>query len=99
MAAPKKTTKTPAPKKLTREIIEIPEFYDTEDNLNRLKRSEFPKTKDGNVAFCDYNITKWKILRKKAEAGQGNKKKARLEKRLAAMKKKEEALVAELATL
>ena len=43
------------------EITEIPTFFDSEDQLRKLKAKDFPKSKAGKLAYCDYMIEKWKI--------------------------------------
>lgn len=99
--ATKKTEKSAkASKPVEAATARIPEFTDSKGTLIPLKRSEFPKTREGRMAFCDYNVEKWMRMRVQAEKGpDSNKKKDRLEKKLAAMQKREAELMAELAAL
>lgn len=48
----------------------VPKIWDEKGELKKLKRPDFPKTKAGKVAFCNYMIEKWKIKKAKAEKGR-----------------------------
>ena len=39
----------------------IPEWKDDDGKLLKLKRADFPYTRDGIIAYCDYRIEYWKI--------------------------------------
>lgn len=40
-------------------VTVIPEFRGKDGALLKLKGRMFPKTKDGKIAFCDYQIARW----------------------------------------
>lgn len=72
------------------EPTEIPEFFDAEGQLKTLKRKDFPNSKDGQIAYCDYQVERWKV------------KKVAVEKRLdplAKKKKRREKLMEQLEKL
>ena len=68
----------------------IPAFKDSEGQLKKLRRTDFPKTKDGKIAFCDYQIARWEI-KKVASAktldpmAKAKRRREKLLKRLAAL--------------
>ena len=68
----------------------IPEFRDKDEQLKKLKASDFPKTKEGKLAYCDYNLERWKDKRKAVEKGLDPKAKKM---------KRREKLLAQLAAL
>lgn len=68
----------------------LPKFKDSEGQLKKLKGSDFPKSKAGKMAFCDYNILKWEIKKVAIEKGMDPAAKA---------KKRREKLLKQLATL
>jgi len=70
--------------------VKMPVILDAEGQLKKLKGSDFPKSKAGKMAFCDYNITKWTMKRKNIETGMDPAAKA---------KKRREKLLKQLATL
>jgi len=80
-----------------KEKVELPEIRDKEGNLFKLKRTDFPMGKEGNVAWCQYQIERWTEKKEKAEKS-GDPKQKKLDK-LARLEKAMEDLKAELAEL
>jgi len=39
---------------------EVPKFFDEAGHLLKLKSRDFPRTKEGKMAYCDYQIERWK---------------------------------------
>ena len=39
-------------------ITKIPEFFDDDGQLRTLKQGHFPNTKDGKMAYCDFQVAK-----------------------------------------
>jgi len=77
--------------KETQKTVEqqIPTIRDSKGVLKKLKSKDFPGTKEGRLAYCDYRIERWKV-RKLVIEKQGDplaKKKARLAKREAEVAK------------
>ena len=89
--SPKKDKKS---KKEKNEVTAIPEIRDKEGHLKTLKRSHFPNTKEGRVAYCDYHIERWKVKRENAlKAGDPlAKKKKRRDKLMEQLKALDEEL-------
>jgi len=74
------------------EVKELPEIRDGEGNLFKLKRTDFPNGKEGNVAWCDYQIERWTEKKEKAiKAGDPRQKKLdklqKLEEQMEQLKK------------
>lgn len=84
----KNAKKTPA------EPTDIPEFKDEEGHLKTLKRSHFPNTRAGRLAYCDYNIERWKVKRENVEKGTDPlaKKKKRRDRLMEQLKALDEEL-------
>ena len=82
--------KTEKPAPVAQPEVKMPDFLDAEGQLKKLKGSDFPKSKAGKMAFCDYNITKWTMKKKNIETGMDPAAKA---------KKRREKLLKQLATL
>ena len=63
-------------KEQEKQIVETPNIWAIGKNnnaigeLRKLKKQDFPKTKEGKVAFCNYMIEKWKAKRTQAEQGK-----------------------------
>jgi len=72
----------------------LPEIKDSEGLLRKLKSSDFPKTKEGKMAYCDYNIEKWTVKKTAVEKGADpkTKKLKRREKLLSALKELDESI-------
>ena len=86
--------------KKTATVEEIPEFEDKDGELLKLNRLDFPKTREGKMAHCDYMILTW-TKKKEAASKRTDAKgraKAKLQRRLDKLKEKREALEAEIAT-
>lgn len=80
-----------APKTATKEVAEtIPAFRDKKEVLVKLKKSDFPRSKKGKVAFCDYMIEVYKERKIAAQNHSGEREK--IEKRITLAKKKLAAL-------
>ena len=73
-----------------RKNMAIPEFKDSDGELKKLKGNDFPTTREGRLAWCDYNIERWN-LKKLAEDVKTDPK--------AKMKKRREKLMKMLADL
>ncbi len=78
-------------------VKEIPIFYDKDEQLRTLKTAHFPKSRAGRMAYCDFQIEKWKVKRIIIETRTDPlaKKRKKREKLLAVLKKLEEELVSE----
>lgn len=77
-AKPKKAKKPPKPK----DDRPVPGFFDEEGKLRKLKGKDFPATREGRMAYCDYQVERWKLKRVAAEK-RGDplaRKKAKVEK-------------------
>ena len=79
------------------EVKEIPEFFDGEGQLKTLRTANFPKSKAGRMAYCDYQVEKWKIKKIAVEKKMDPlaKKKKKREKLQEQLKKLDEELLAE----
>lgn len=84
-----------APEKPERATV-VPTFFDPSGVLLKLRNRDFPKTKAGRMAFCDYNIERWKVRKVRVET-QADPKQRKLKKieKLKDMLAKLEAEVAE----
>lgn len=49
----------------TAEPTAIPKFMDGAGKLLTLHGKDFPKTRDGRVAFCDYQIARWQAKKER----------------------------------
>jgi len=78
-------------------VVNIPNFYTNgkDGQTKKLDRHDFPKTKEGKSAFCDYMVAKWNwrkvVLNTKADPN------AKLEKKKAELQKKIDEINAKLA--
>jgi len=64
----------------TREpVTEVPEFRDAAGNLFKYTRRDFPKSKEGSLGWCDYQIQNWTERKKQVEL-RGDPKKRKLDK-------------------
>ena len=81
------------------EVSAIPEIRDAEGRLLKLKGKDFPKSKEGKLAFCDYQIARWDDKKKDVEAKYDPKKKKlrKLEKLQAQLAKLEAEIASEAA--
>jgi len=63
-------------------VTVIPDFVDKDGELKKLKSKMFPKTKEGKMAYCDYQIKRWEVKKVAVEKGTDplEKKKRRIEK-------------------
>jgi len=77
------------------EITEIPTFRDEQGHLFKLRGKDFPKNKDGKLAYCDYWIEYWNDRKKVIVEGEDPKTKK--EKRLARLRDELAKLEKELA--
>jgi len=79
------------------EPASIPEWADDDGNivLTKLRGSDFPSTKAGKLAYCDYQSAKWAAKKARIEAASDptSKKQAKI----ASLKKKLALLEAEVA--
>lgn len=66
-------------------VTEVPEFYDEDGVLKRLKGSDFPKSTEGRMAHCDYQIEV--IKAKKAKIAERDDPQAKLKRKLERYKK------------
>jgi len=73
---------------------EIPAFKDEEGKLVKLSAKNFPKTKEGRMAFCDYQVLRWTAKKDRiSKAGDPKQKKlAKIEKMKAMIAKLEKEL-------
>ena len=46
-------------------LSEVPKFFDETGQLLKLKSKDFPRTKEGKMAYCDYQIERWKAKRER----------------------------------
>jgi len=69
-------------KEKAEEVTVVPELRDEAGNLFKLKGKDFPKTKEGRIAWCDYQIARWqeKKLAVEKRDDPAAKKLAKLEK-------------------
>jgi len=98
MAKAKKTAKTEKPAaESVEKKVEIPVFVDADGYLRKLRGADFPKSKAGKMAFCDYNVKKWEMKKVKVESGMDPlaKKKKRREKLLAKLEELDKELLGE----
>lgn len=74
----------------------IPDFRDKDGQLLKLRNRDFPGTKEGRMAFCDFQIARWEA-RKVRVTEQADPKQRKLKKieKLKAMLLKLQAEVAE----
>ena len=81
-------------KKDVLEVTEIPSFQDDEGHLKTLKRIHFPNTREGRIAYCDFNIERWKVKKENVIKGTDPlaKKKKRRERLLEQLKALDEEL-------
>jgi len=86
-----------AKKEKAKDTRPVPEIRDKEGNLLKLKPKDFPKSREGKVAYCDYQIARWGEKKVKAERAADPKarKKAKVEKLKAMLEKLEKELSAE----
>lgn len=75
-------------------LTENPAFRDEGGNLFKLRPTDFPKTREGRVGWCDYQIEKW--TDKKAQVEKQADPKARKLAKLEKLKAKLAELEAEL---
>ena len=62
------TPEAPTPEAPTPEApTTLPKFFDESGVLLKLRSREFPKTKVGRMAFCDYQIERWKARKVRVE--------------------------------
>lgn len=90
----------PAPtkeKKVAPIVEAIPSFVDESGNLKKLRGRDFPKTKEGKTAFCDYQIAKWTRKRDRVaiSADPKAKKLKKIEKLKSLLAKLEEDMAKE----
>jgi uncharacterized protein YigA (DUF484 family) len=96
--AKKQKTQSQKPKTTTKkEVTEIPEFYDEDKQLKTLKQRDFPTTKDGRMAWCDYQVERWKVRKEEISKRMDPlaKKKRKRERLQEQLKKLEEELAEE----
>jgi len=76
------------------EVTVIPAFYDKDKQLKTLKQGNFPHSRAGKMAYCDYQIEKWKVKRVIIETRTDplSKKRKKREKLVEQLKKLEEEL-------
>lgn len=85
-------------KKEKANVLQIPSFTHGEGGkLRKLSNKDFPKTRAGRLAYCDYRIKKWET-RKKVIAERGDPK-TKLEKKKQLLAEKLEAVNKELTAL
>lgn len=79
------------------EITAVPDIRDKEGNLLKLKGNDFPKTKDGKLAYCDYQIEKINVKKVDIESNYHPEKKKmkKIERLKAQLLKLEEELKTE----
>ncbi len=56
----------------------IPDFRDADGKLLDLKAKDFPKTIEGELAYCNYQIAKWSERKKQIESASTPMYKMRL---------------------
>jgi hypothetical protein len=64
----------------------IPVFKDKDGALLKLRRKDFPKSKEGRMAFCDYQIARW--ADRKIRVGKQSDPNAKALKKFESYKKK-----------
>lgn len=79
------------------EVTEIPEIRDDEGYLLKLTRDEFPKSREGRIAYIDYQIAKLQDKREFLVAQDDPKMKA--QKKMERLQRQLAQLEAELAAM
>jgi len=82
----------------------IPKFYTLDEKgkkaeLQKLKKAAFPKTKEGQMAFCDYMIEKWGAKKEKIKSKKALDPLSKLQRKKERMQAKLEQVSKELAEL
>jgi hypothetical protein len=80
---PSKGASAPKPQEPT-EVSQIPKIKDEAGKLLTLHGRDFPKSRDGRIAFCDYQIARWQA--KKERVAIAADPKARKMKKIAQLK-------------
>jgi hypothetical protein len=83
------------PKVKKPEATKVPDLKDKKGNLLKLRPSDFPRSKEGRMAFCDYQIAKW--TDKKDKYSKGDDPRAQKLAKLEKLKQKLDELEKELA--
>jgi uracil phosphoribosyltransferase len=68
----------------------VPVIRDADGLLKKLRRADFPKSRIGKIAFCDYQIARWETKKANVDKAtdpqaKAKKRRERLLKQLAAL--------------